>query len=1405
MKNFLLLLVLSLVCATHVAAESTAVLHLANLFEPGVILKDRNGDEVIDFVDARIVIGEQATAADIASAADVAARLGFETTALDLFGPGGDLPIVIGTAGMLREGIPDDAIDLTSLAPGEGTVRIVASGDGPAVVIAGRDNRGTRAAAQMFAGRLPFVWDHQGTTLAGLVKDFEKFLSERKIDVQSVRVPSIRVVSGKMPGALEGIEVIVLEIVLGADENLLSAEAALRDLEEVRVRDSNSSSLSYAGVRRVLVRLSSPTMSIAVDVFGDESVESGPRGRRPGSGVKDRLDLSNLFKIDGLLGDANDDLIPDRVDAVLVATGTGIEGVVDLAARIGLEATGISIPIAYPPSEIENPASAPTLVLIGNNHPLIDGLVSDQKFTQPDFEPGEGLIHVVRKAYGEKSALIITGADASGTARAIQQVGEKFPHIWDRGKDRTTVADIEEEVWRFLSARSPAGQAATALYKLDVLLAELPATDLESASVTIYVEKPEDGLVDLVRQHVETRLDVVNLEVAVEPLDVENAKSITVGDVPVGAEFEIPSEVDKFWKIFNSLVIPAVEQAGPEDAVVVETRLSEPPEVRKRLEQQIRKRLIEAGARTSSITVLSAYKQGYSWLYDVIRPKLVGQDVGHVSIRFSEIGPPPDWTQQAMYAPTRWLLEIFPIDEVLANELSLDLSQITFEKMPIGSPAYEVIVVGTNGQEILRQAFEPKFVTRPYFDRFPDYERVRVTTGWIEAKVGDQLVVDQRVVTDPEYFWDYFQSTTLPAIYDYVMELHGGKPLASDAPHFGKLVVELSLSEPDYRVGVDLEQISSVEALHEEIYFGTLHFFDVLGRYSRGKALNYPGRVIPIVRATSDGRPGRAKLTFTGFGARRPSVDVSYVERTGHRGRLQADVPRVDLAQPEALSARVRDGVNGLQSLNIRVKVQTEKDERTALIQRAHEDQVDRLIMSAVQTTQVLEYLNKLREAGLYREALAYHNLANLQISATWEHEIDLTSQRVAVLRPNGNAEVFPDIASLLPFDQSSAGDPIVQWDTPIPPDEAYSNLALMSEFKEATAYRLGRSYLGREIWAMDLMSPLETTHWSQAKVSVSKPTVVYSARQHANEVSSTSHVLKFAEELLRDDTMRDALLRVNVVIHPITNPDGAQLAYDLYKITPDQMLHAGYLGSLGVDVTTDQWSNDPIYPESAIRRRLWRTWLPDIFLNPHGYPSHEWVQLFSEYAGWVRNRVTRSRDWWGMRGWFMPGFRYLDDPKYPRHKAAAFRIREIITTHINAVDGIRALNKRAYARYRRYGFDHDPENFKLDFTNDVLIYSAIRGETVDPSSRDFMFRHPKVTVWTGSTEAPDETVSGDWLHLVASAGLQWDKAVLRYLLEGNHTIERESEPFYGGIALKMSRSRPPKPMKTLDNGNDVR
>jgi hypothetical protein len=919
--------------------------------------------------------------------------------------------------------------------------------------------------------------------------------------------------------------------------------------------------------------------------------------------------------------------------------------------------------------------------------------------------------------------------------------------------------------------------------------------------VRIFVEKAADGLADLVRRDAASLFEVPSLNVEVQNLDVQKGRPIVADD------FEVASEVDEFWSKLRAKVIPGLKKR---QAVTVQARLSEPPEVRRQIEQQARAELVKAGAdeKGTVVAVLSAYKQGYSWMYDVVRPALTGKGVDRLTIRFAEIGPPPGWKQQGMYAPTRWLLELYPIDEILASELKIDLKDIRFEKMPIDSPAYEVVATAA-GSEVFRQQFEPAVVERAFFDRFPDYERVRVTTGWIKAEVAGRTAIDERIATDPERFWDRFQGKTLPALYDHVMALGRGKPRAEDAPFFGELTVDLTLSEPDYRLPIDEEQISTMEALHEEIYFNTLHFFDVMGRFTRGAALAYPGRVIPLVHAKSDGKPGRAKISVTGFDAPRPSVVVEYVDREGRPGEARLDIPKIAVDRPQTLAALVHAGRDGIGRLDLRVKVDTEKDEREELVKRADELRVDRSIISAEQLAAVLANLERLRGAGLYKEALAYPGLGTVRVTASSEHESKSGTDVVATLDPNGTPRALPDIRKATGTAQPSEvvrtlqpSDPLVQWDTPIPPPEAYEILAKMSSFKEATVYKVGESYLGKDIWAMDLMPPVAASHWSQAKQTTVKPTIVYSARQHANEVSSTSHVLRMAQLLLTDPVYRDKLNKVNVVVHPITNADGAQLAYDLQKDNPSHMLHAGYLGALGVDVTSAQWDADPIYPESGIRPKIWRTWLPDIFLNPHGYPSHEWVQMFSEYAAWVRTRSVETRDYWTMRGWWMPGFGWLDDARYPRHKDEQMKLLNIITDYVKAAPATVALNERAYERYKRYSFDFDQKNFKLDFTNGVLIYKSIKGARANPQSQDFMTRNPNVTVWEGVTEAPDETARGDWLKLVANAGLQWDKAILEYLVQGRHEVERKLDVFWNGVSLTMNRPRPPKPPKAAGETN---
>ena len=1371
---------------------------LGDLFKPGGALQDRNGDGAIDFVDVRIVLADEPTAGELAAAADVAARLGYETSAMNLPVPHGAsegdaaFSIYLGAKALSQAGASADAIGVGALKAGDGAVASFVSGGRRGVAVLGGDEAGLESAAVMLGGHLPYVGDQKSATTDKIADEVRQFLTGKGVDVTSTTVPVVHVRAN-----VDGVERVVAVVQLAGGE-VVKAQVALNQFKATSARDPKRA-LSYPSVRTLQVRLRAAGSSGAsVDLprapAAADTAAAAPPARRPGGGAKENFDLSTFYAIDGALADTDNNLIPDRVDVLLSADGDGTSGVVDLGARLGLESTGISLPIARTASSLGAPASEPILVLIGVSHPIVEQLIKDGKWTRPALQPGEGLIQIVKKAFGEKSALVVTGGDAAGVSRAVDQLAQRFPHIWQRGKDRTTLDDVEDDVRRFIGGRSPAGQAAASLYKLEKLADQLKDKPLASAHVKVFVEKAADGLADAVKQTAAARIAAPSIAVDVQNLDVQKGRSL------VNDEFTIPSEVDDFWSRLRTRVVPAVKRRA---AVTVEARLSEPPEVRSRIEEQARAELLKAGADEANtrVTVLSAYKQGYSWLYDVVRPALAGKPIDRITIRFAEIGPPPGWKQQGMFAPTRWLLELYPIDEILASELKLDLARIHFEKAPIGSPAYEVIATANDGGELLRRTFEPAVVERAFFDRFPEYERVRVTTGWIKAEVGGRAAIDERIETDPERFWDHFQSTTLPALYEHVMALGGGKPRAEDAPFFGELNVDLTLSEPDYRLPIDQEQISSTEALHEEIYFNTLHFFDVMGRFTRGAPLTYPGRVIPIVRAKADGKAGQAKISLTGFDAPRPSVVVEYVETGGRTGVVRLDVPRVAVDRPQTLAATVRAGRDGVDRLDLRVKVDTEKDERESLAQRADERRVDTTIMSAEEAQALFANLGRLRAAGLYRDALAYHDLGALRVTIAWEHESKPRTEVVAALDPNGAAAPFPDIrrAANLGAGLQAGPAPLVQWDTPIPPPEAAQILARMSTFKEATVYKVGESYLGKDVWAMDLMPPIEASHWSQAKQTTMKPTIVYSARQHANEVSSTSHVLKMAELLLTDPAYHDKLNKVNVVVHPITNADGAQLAYDLQKITPNQMLHAGYLGALGVDVTSAQWDADPLYPESGIRPKIWRTWRPDIFLNPHGYPSHEWVQIFSEYAAWVRTRSVETRDYWTMRGWWMPGFGWLDDARYPRHKDEQMKLLAMITDYAKQAPGTVALNERAYARYKRYSFDFDQKNFKLDFTNGVLIYKSIKGARANPQSQDFMTRNPNVTIWDGVTEAPDETARGDWLKLVANAGLQWDKAILEYLVQGHHDVERKIEPFWNGVTLTMNRPRPPKSAKDHD------
>ena len=1395
------LLTVSLALTGATTSYAQTPVDLATIFDLGSLVGDTNGDAVPDFVNASLVLGDAPSAAESAAAAEISARLGFETMALDLpiaRGAGGPLPIVIGRGGLTAAGLTAPGMDPTSLDSGEGVVGVAELDGRSWIFVLGGDDAGLRMAARLFAGVLPHTRTLSAPRLERVREDLLNALEAADVAGASVRLIQARSREGvggigRLVAVVEADDPAAATAALehfttrdgtppaaaGAGEAAGEAVGAAAGEAAGEAAEEAAEALAYPGLASVEVRIEGGRILRMPGRAAPD--EPGPIPARPGGGAKNDLDLSNLYTGAGLLGG---DPIPDRVDAIVVPGSGGLAALPELGARLGLESTGLVVPLVHSADALDRPGARPTMVLAGTENRLIDRLADSGQVDLAALEPGEGLIQLVPDAFGSKSALVVTGSDDAGATRALEQVSATFPHLAERGKDRPTIDDVERELWDALSGHSPAGQAAIGLYKLGRIIRGLNGDSIVSASVLMSVERADRGLQAYVAERAASLLGAAGLDVTIDNRDVLAAETIFAESVM------FPAEVDRLWAVLRERVFPA---ASGGSTIRVEARLSEPPEVRERLERDVRDALVEAGADPdgTQVVVLSAFKQGYSWLYDVVRPQLEGGDIGEIVIRFRRNDAPEEWPQQAINTPVRWLHEIFPIDEVFARDLDIDLERIRFEEVRDG-PTYQVRVMDTAGREIFADAFDPKWVLRPYFDRFQDYEHVRVTTGWVTATAGPRVLADERIVTDPEAFWDRFQEVVLPAMYDHVMRLHEGLPRggSDDAPFFGQLTVDMEMSEPNHRLGIDNEIHAPMDALHEEIYFGTIEFFDLMGRNSRGEGITFPGRILPIMRPKADGTGARADIRVTGFATSRPAVIVRFETASGRVGEERLDIPRTSLERPSARLAKVRAGAPGLTHLGLRVRVETDRDMRDSLVTTTREIQVDERMVSAEQVVATLEEIEAMREAGLYTTELAYPGLGSIEVWAEWTHEQDPESRRTGRLAANGSPAPLPDWRSLLPDGWSYAGERIVQWDTPIPPVEGHAMLAKMAAaFPEATMYRAGRSYLGRDIWALDLMTPIRASHWSHVKASTFKPTVVYSARQHANEVSSTSHVLRHAELLLTDPEQRPKLDAVNVVVHPFTNPDGAQTAYDLYTLTPDYILHAGYLGPLGQDATAGSGDDHPIYPESTVRGRLWETWLPDIFLNPHGYPSHQVVQLFSEYTGLVRRGRVTERNWGFNKGWFMPGFGYVDSPDHPRHKDAAFLIRDYITRGINSNRDVFDLNQRAYARYRRYGADFDPDVFNLPMTDSVMIEMPLKGSSGSGGGG----YDPDVTIWSGTTEAPDETAYGPWMELMGKAGLSWDQAITDYLYDGDHRVERSGSGFFGGVTLRMHRPRPPE------------
>jgi hypothetical protein len=1099
----------------------------------------------------------------------------------------------------------------------------------------------------------------------------------------------------------------------------------------------------------------------------------------------------------------------------------------NLAARMGLETNGITLPIASPADTATTRDVRATAVIAGDaalaqeaeKKLRADDTASAQAETA--LAPGEGEVRIADNAFGRRAAVLARGDDR-GQAAAISALADHFPNLWEQGKQYLSLEEVRYDLHKFFAVRSGVGQAAAALYQLDrwMTAAGEGAKDVKAE---IYTDLADPKLAAFTRQQIQDRLHVAaevktaSLRAGTACCAQTPALHFTSTDMPFHAAPPTFSEdIAIPWE--GKRLVDAVRRGSAKIAAGEEVKLiarvSEGPEQRRKLQAELRELLVKAGADAHKLTVeiLCSYKQGYSWLMDEIAPALTGKGAASLKIDFAK---DIDATNmRAMHTEARWVQELYPVDEMLARKLNLPLEKITLNEIepPASGATYRVHAFDASGKEILTREFKVASVMQPYNGVVTRYEDVQVETGWVHLDVGGKIALNERIKTDIEEFWDHYQNKTLPRVYQFILSQAKGELRAEYLPPFDSLTLDIHMSEPDYSLDLDKERISSLEALQEDTFYSTGNFLSLVGDLETGRPIGYTGRIIPIVHPSEDGKDGHVHIEFYGKAAANPLVRLSWTDAKGaHHTEERNLPPMTGEFQPRLIQARVKAGAEGIERLTWLLPADFAEDKYDDWLKVEGQDQVDRTIFPAERARGMLHWLDEMHRAGVYRDDAAYPHLRQMAIEFELPIELGMKLD-AAPPRVFASWNVTPPVTPrpMIRDFQAIATNPIVQWSEPISPDESTAILARLAQYPGVNVYWMGRSYLGQNLWAADVTLPSPAVLRSWPKESTLKAAIVYSGRQHANEVSSTSHILKLAEELLTQPDKRELLKKVNVVVHPIYNPDGAQLAVDLYKITPDNMLHPGYHGALSADVSTGQTEVDPIYPESRTRKQLIDAWQPDAFLNPHGYPSHEWVQPFSEYSGWVQSRqgANSGRAWWIPRGWFT-SMGFLRDEQHPYSKVVAFAIQDKIVEAERNVPGMLPLEDRMNARYERFGQRWQPKDMFQPIVNGIRIYMGLKGAGgggrggaggaggeagaggASPGSGGVGGLSSDVTWDAAYTEAPDETAHGDYMKLMASAGLAFDYVHLRYLAEGDLRVTRTEREAAGGVTRRVERARP--------------
>ena len=993
--------------------------------------------------------------------------------------------------------------------------------------------------------------------------------------------------------------------------------------------------------------------------------------------------LECMFQRGPFLKDEDQDLLPDRLDVKIIlppdAEDSMVVAACNFAFRFGMETTAYDGPILAEDSYTGN------------------ALV---------FEASERTELVLKEENG------VTRVYVYGQGQALEEFSAKICETFPKTDSWRTWREFLLDMTDDMTMRGPDGQ-----------LAYLAARRKEQDGVYEAFVSPEMQ---------------EEAKAAFADVSFHNYKS---GKAVYEKTYEYPWEVDVFEEILSTEVYPYLK-AG--DRLQIYGALSEDRAVRSKVVSRVQNAVQAAGAVLEKAEMICAYKQGFSWIEEILIPQVKGQHIDQVEIYFKPFLPEGEtrWLDENGAVPTRstvaadnpdkwydlpirYLQELYPIEDILVNELGIQREQVVFLPYEGTESLTYICHVKSGGDSILYETYEAHWAERPYLDGFPNLGKVHPATGYLKVLQNGRLLLERQIPTDLECIWDTYQKEVLPHCADYVLKKTGGILSQDLQPFFHQLHLDVTVSEPDYRVGCREDLISSLDALHEDMYFAGADYFKYLGLAKIGTVLDAPGLILPDIHQAEG----------------KPVWKVTLLEQEKERPEIYCDGKLV-------CASMKHEAVH-------------------VMITKVSYDNGEIIIHVAAKGVEasVLQAYAQLFEAGVLS---CSHRLAHC-------HKIVLEREDgqsfAAVVPPQ---KVITKQKNITEIDLHE--NELIGYET---------CLEIIEELKQVPGievFRTAVSYAGRKQYAIWLL-PAYEGYLSMTKYLTNRPSELINARHHANEVSSTNGIFILLKKLLTEEKYRGLAEELSLVLVPMENVDGAAIHYELQKEHPYWKFHVARFNALGKEFFRDSFKKETIHTEAMGHSRLYERFAPDVIADNHGVPSHEWEQQFSGYTS------PSYKGFWLPRSLLYGYFWYVTDDVYHGNYLVNKKMEDVIADRIAESAEMTALNLEWSGQFEKYAHAWLPKLFPADYYKNMINYWI--PYTAAPTNSYPAARFPWITTVSYTSEVADETAQGAYLNLCARAHVAHDEAIIALLRKAEHVYACGYDCQDNQIFAKYFRRRP--------------